>query len=77
MLNYKIFFELTLAKISLQWVGCWRLAGDGKRPARAGALAGSEIRFGLENAFDREYRQHLSENNAAGRTFKLTLARTF
>ena len=44
---------------------------------QAGALAGSEIRFGLENAFDREYRQHLSENNAAGRTFKLTLARTF
>ena len=42
-----------------------------------GALEGTEMRFGVENLFDREYRQHLSENNAPGRTFKVTLAKTF
>ncbi|AML53638.1 TonB-dependent receptor domain-containing protein [Falsihalocynthiibacter arcticus] len=42
-----------------------------------GILEGTEVRFGLENVFDKEYRTHLSTRNAAGRNFKLTLAKTF
>ncbi len=42
-----------------------------------GVLEGSELRLGIENAFDREYTPHLSTRPAPGRNVKLTLARTF
>ncbi|MFQ6554222.1 TonB-dependent receptor domain-containing protein [Aestuariibius insulae] len=42
-----------------------------------GVLEGSELRLGLENAFDREFTPHLSTRPAPGRNIKLSLARTF
>lgn len=42
-----------------------------------GALDGTEIRVGLENAFDLDYTPHLATRAASGRNLKLTLARTF
>ena len=42
-----------------------------------GILEGTEVRFGIENLFDREYRTQLSTNNAPGRNFKLSLAKNF
>ncbi|MCA0922055.1 TonB-dependent receptor domain-containing protein [Pseudooceanicola nanhaiensis] len=42
-----------------------------------GVLRGTEMRFGVENVFDTEYTPHLSTRPAAGRTFKVTLAKTF
>ncbi|MFQ6550454.1 TonB-dependent receptor domain-containing protein [Aestuariibius sp. 2305UL40-4] len=44
---------------------------------QAGVLEGTELRLGVENAFDREYTPHLSTRPAPGRNIKLTLARTF
>lgn len=44
---------------------------------QTGVLEGVEMRFGVENVLDREYRTHLATRNAPGRTFKLTLAKTF
>ncbi|SFK75341.1 TonB-dependent receptor domain-containing protein [Shimia haliotis] len=44
---------------------------------QAGAFEGTEIRFGIENLFDVAYQPHLAERAAAGRTFKLSLAKTF
>ena len=32
---------------------------------------------GIDNLFDKQFRRHLSSLDAEGRTFKLTLARTF
>ncbi|ETX28088.1 TonB-dependent receptor domain-containing protein [Roseivivax isoporae] len=48
------------------------------RPDR-GWLDGSELRVGLENAFDADYVGHLSSpsRKAPGRTFKVSLTRTF
>ncbi|WP_420558743.1 TonB-dependent receptor domain-containing protein [Roseovarius sp.] len=42
-------------------------------------LEGSEVRFGIENAFDADYVGHLSSPNrkAPGRTLKVSLSRTF
>ncbi|MEM9431374.1 MAG: TonB-dependent receptor [Pseudomonadota bacterium] len=40
-------------------------------------LAGTEVRFSVENVFDRQYREHLSNDFARGRTFRVALARTF
>ncbi|MBO6519747.1 MAG: TonB-dependent receptor [Rhodospirillales bacterium] len=36
-----------------------------------------EVRFGIENVTDKVYREHLYNNNSAGRTFKLTVAKQF
>ncbi|WP_319498250.1 TonB-dependent receptor domain-containing protein [uncultured Cohaesibacter sp.] len=42
-----------------------------------GTFAGIETRFAVENVFDRGYREHLSNEEASGRTFKLTLSKSF
>ena len=42
-----------------------------------GVFADSEIRLGLENAFDKLYTPHLATRAAPGRTFKVTWAKTF
>lgn len=42
-----------------------------------GALEGAEIRFGVENVFDKQYQTQLSTRPSAGRNFKLSLAKTF
>lgn len=42
-----------------------------------GVMEGTDVRFGVENLFDKAYREHLSGDNAPGRTFKVTLARQF
>ncbi len=42
-----------------------------------GALAGFELRAGIENIFDKAYQPNLSTRNSPGRNFKLTLAKTF
>ncbi|WP_417684453.1 TonB-dependent receptor domain-containing protein [Roseibium sp.] len=42
-----------------------------------GLLEGTNVVFGIDNVFDREYREYLSTQNGAGRTFKLSLAKTF
>ena len=44
---------------------------------QGGVLAGTEVRFGIENAFDRQYKPNLATEFAPGRNFKLTLAKTF
>ncbi|WP_306345716.1 TonB-dependent receptor domain-containing protein [Actibacterium lipolyticum] len=44
---------------------------------QSGVLEGTEVRFGVENVFDRQYQPHLWTRAAPGRNFKLTLARTF
>ncbi|MFB2350927.1 hypothetical protein, partial [Priestia megaterium] len=42
-----------------------------------GALGGLEVRAAVDNLFDKAFRRHLASLDAEGRTFKLTLARTF
>ncbi|WP_269585839.1 TonB-dependent receptor domain-containing protein [Roseibium sp. Sym1] len=42
-----------------------------------GHLAGSELRFNVDNIFDKSYRNHLSEDEGAGRSFKLSFAKKF
>lgn len=42
-----------------------------------GVFQGTEIRLGVENVFDRDYRPRLSTRQAPGRNIKLTLAKTF
>lgn len=42
-----------------------------------GAMAGTEIRFGVDNLFDRNYRSNLALDPAPGRTVKIALARSF
>ncbi len=42
-----------------------------------GALEGTEIRFGVENVFDRYYTPRLSQRAATGRNFKVTISKTF
>ncbi|MCV2894257.1 TonB-dependent receptor domain-containing protein [Lentibacter sp. XHP0401] len=44
---------------------------------QSGVLKDTQIRFGIENVFDREYTPHLSTRLAPGRNLKLTLSRTF
>lgn len=41
-----------------------------------GQLAGFEVRGSVENLFDKQYRNNLAGDDAKGRTFKLTLAKT-
>jgi hemoglobin/transferrin/lactoferrin receptor protein len=42
-----------------------------------GALRNTEIRFGLENVFDKEYTPRLSTRAAPGRNFKVSIATNF
>ncbi|POF28380.1 TonB-dependent receptor domain-containing protein [Roseibium marinum] len=42
-----------------------------------GHLADSEFRFNVDNVFDKSYRNHLSDDEGAGRSFKLSFARKF
>ena len=42
-----------------------------------GRFKGLEARFAVENIFDRDYRTHLSDEAAKGRTFKVTLSKSF
>lgn len=42
-----------------------------------GALQGLEVRAAVDNLFNKQFRRHLASLDAEGRTFKLTLARTF
>ncbi|WP_415918954.1 TonB-dependent receptor domain-containing protein [Tateyamaria sp. SN6-1] len=44
---------------------------------QSGVLEGTEIRFGIENVFDKVYQPRLSTRNATGRNFVLTLSKTF
>ncbi|WP_082181888.1 TonB-dependent receptor domain-containing protein [Aestuariivita boseongensis] len=44
---------------------------------RPEALQGAEVRFGIENVFDKTFTPRLSTRPAAGRNFKLTLAKSF
>jgi hemoglobin/transferrin/lactoferrin receptor protein len=45
--------------------------------AQDGFLEGAEVRFGVENVFDLNYTPHLATRAAPGRTFKVSLAKTF
>lgn len=42
-----------------------------------GRFAGLQVRAAVENLFDKQYRANLSGDDGRGRTFKLTLAKTF
>lgn len=42
-----------------------------------GVLEGTQIRFGIENVFDKAYQSRLSTRNATGRNFLLTVSATF
>ncbi|PVB59608.1 TonB-dependent receptor [Labrenzia sp. 011] len=42
-----------------------------------GHFADSEFRFNIDNVFDKSYRHHLSDDEGAGRSFKLSFARKF
>lgn len=42
-----------------------------------GALEGYDVQFAVENVFDTQYRDNLSLDEGRGRTFKVSLARTF
>lgn len=44
---------------------------------QSGILEGTQIRLGLENAFNEDYRPLLATRNAPGRNFKVTLSRVF
>ncbi|MGR3712072.1 MAG: TonB-dependent receptor domain-containing protein [Shimia sp.] len=44
---------------------------------QTGAFEGVDVRFGIENVFDADYTPHLATRPAPGRTFKLSLAKTF
>ncbi|MCR8546713.1 TonB-dependent receptor plug domain-containing protein [Salipiger sp. P9] len=44
---------------------------------QTGAFEGTEIRFGIENAFDLDYTGNLSSRKAPGRTFKVSLTKLF
>lgn len=42
-----------------------------------GLLQGAEVRFGIDNLFDRQYQEHLAGDPGKGRTFKVSFAKTF
>ena len=42
-----------------------------------GLMAGMELRLGIENLFDKEYKEHLSEDPGRGRTLRLSMTQTF
>ena len=47
------------------------------RPDQASQFNGWEASFRVENVFDTQYRDFLSNDNGKGRTFKVTLAKQF
>lgn len=44
---------------------------------REGVLEGLDVRLAVDNLLDKQFRRHLNSLDAEGRTFKVTLARTF
>lgn len=76
-------WELVAAEGTMAVNGSGPISGYGVNNLRAtyrpqnGVLKGTEIRFGVENVFDKQYQTQLSTRAAAGRNFKLTLAKTF
>ncbi|GGB60254.1 TonB-dependent heme/hemoglobin receptor family protein [Roseibium aquae] len=42
-----------------------------------GRFANSELRFNVDNIFDKSYRNHLATNEGTGRTFKLSFSQRF
>lgn len=44
---------------------------------QTGVLAGTEVRLGVENLFDKQFTPNLATRPSPGRNFKVTLARTF
>ncbi|WP_109316447.1 TonB-dependent receptor domain-containing protein [Pseudovibrio ascidiaceicola] len=42
-----------------------------------GAFSGAEVRASVTNIFDQKYQSHLSSSDGKGRSFKLSLAKTF
>jgi hemoglobin/transferrin/lactoferrin receptor protein len=42
-----------------------------------GAMAGTEVQFGIDNLFNADYRENLTLDRSLGRTFKISLARQF
>ncbi|APG49073.1 TonB-dependent receptor domain-containing protein [Phaeobacter porticola] len=80
--TWDLSWELAAAKPGLDASGS-AVAGYGVHNLRAtyrpqkGVFEGTEIRVGIENAFDRSYRPSLYSRDAAGRSVKLTLAKTF
>ncbi|WP_338031147.1 TonB-dependent receptor plug domain-containing protein [Chachezhania antarctica] len=47
------------------------------KPQDGGLLEGTQVRFGVENLFDRDFRTALSTLNAPGRNVKLTVSKLF
>jgi hemoglobin/transferrin/lactoferrin receptor protein len=76
-------WEVVAAKGTNALNGSGPIAGYGVNNLRAtyrpqtGVLQGTEIRFGVENIFDKQYQTQLSTRAAAGRNFKLAVAKTF
>ncbi len=81
--TWDLSWELVAAEASDSITGGTPNAGYGVNHLRAtfrpqnGPLEGTEIRFGVENVFDKQYTTQLSTRPGAGRNFKLTLAKTF
>ncbi|VDC22479.1 TonB-dependent heme receptor A precursor [Pseudogemmobacter humi] len=44
---------------------------------QSGVLEGTEIRFGIDNVFDRDYRARLATRDAPGRNVKLSIVKSF
>lgn len=44
---------------------------------QSGVLEGTELRIGIENAFDLDYTPHLATRKAPGRAIKFTMSKTF
>jgi hemoglobin/transferrin/lactoferrin receptor protein len=78
-----VSWELVAANSGYNSDGSTEVAGYGVQNLRAtyrpqdGVLKGTEVRFGIENAFDKQYQSSLSSRAAPGRNFKLTVAKTF
>ncbi|WP_205521379.1 TonB-dependent receptor domain-containing protein [Phaeobacter sp. LSS9] len=76
-------WEVVAAESTNAINGSGPLPGYGVNNLRAtfrpqnGMLEGTEIRFGVENVFDKQYQTQLSTRAAAGRNFKLTVSKTF
>lgn len=71
------------AAVATEGLNNQMLPGYGVNTLRAtyrpqtGPFEGAELRLGIENIFDKDYQTQLSSRMAPGRTFKLTLAKTF
>jgi len=81
--TWDLSWELVAAKGAEALNGTGELGGYGISNLRAtytvpqGALKGTEVRLGIENAFDKQFQTQLSSRPAAGRNVKLSLAKTF